>query len=136
VAFLGFYVYASVLNIAPFNVPESLLAIIATVIGFYFGSRSAEGAGAGATSGRTGSVEGTVVDNSNSPAAGATIELSQGTNKKLTQKADLNGKFDFDNVPIGDYTIQGSLTGHTPSDSAKVKVTAGGTEKVSLKLKP
>lgn len=134
VAFLGFYVYASVLNLAEFPLPDSLLGIIATVIGFYFGSRSAEGAGA--TSNRTGSVEGTVVDNTNSPAAGATVHLSQGTNKKFTQTADLNGKFDFDNVPIGDYEVQASKTGHNPSDSTKVKVTAGGTEKISLKLKP
>ena len=135
VAFLGFYVYASILNLSEFKLPESLLGIIATVIGFYFGSRSAEAAGT-ATSGRPGSVEGTVVDNNNSPAPGATIVLSQGTNKKFTQTADLNGKFDFDNVPIGDYEVQASLTGHNPSDSAKVKVTAGGTEKVNLKLKP
>ena len=133
VAFLGFYVYASVLSLTPFNLPESLLGIIATVIGFYFGSRSTEGAGT--TAGQTGSVQGAVVDSSGSPAAGATVELSQGTNKKFTHAADLNGKFDFDNVPTGDYNIQASLTGHAPSDSAKVKVAAGGTQTVSLKLK-
>ena len=133
VAFLGFYVYASVLSLTPFNLPESLLGIIATVIGFYFGSRSTEGAGT--TAGQTGSVQGAVVDSSGSPAAGATVELSQGTNKKFTHAADLNGKFDFDNVPTGDYNIQASLTGHAPSDSAKVKVAAGGTQTVNLKLK-
>jgi len=135
VAFLGFYVYASILNLSEVKLPESLLGIIATVVGFYFGSRSAEAVGT-ATSGRPGSVEGTVVDNNNSPATGATIVLSQGTSKNFTQTADLNGNFDFDNVPIGDYEVQASLTGHNPSDSAKVKVTAGGTEKVNLKLKP
>lgn len=135
VAFLGFHVYASMLILAPFNLPESLLGIIATVIGFYFGSRSGEATGAGTAAGRTGSVEGTVTDNSGAPAAGATIELSQGTNKKFTQTADLKGKFDFDNVPIGDYDIQASLSGHTPSDSAKVKVAAGSTQTVNLKLK-
>jgi hypothetical protein len=81
-----------------------------------------------------GSVEGSVLDNAGSPALGATIELSQ-TGKKFTQTADLNGKFKFDNVPIGDYDIQASLTGKTPSDPAKVKVTAGGTQTVNLKLK-
>jgi Carboxypeptidase regulatory-like domain len=135
VAFLGFYVYASILSLSDFRLPESLLGIVATVIGFYFGSRSGEEKGAGATSGRTGSVEGTVVDNSGSPAAGATIELSQGTNKKFTQTTDLNGKFDFENVPTGDYEIQASKTGNAPSDSVKVKVTAGGTQPVNLKLK-
>ena len=133
VAFIGFYVYANVLSLsADLKIPDSLLGIIATVIGFYFGSRSAEGAG---TTGQTGSVQGTVVDSANSPAAGATIELTQGTTKKFTHTADLNGKYDFDNVPIGDYDIQASLSGHAPSDSAKVKVTAGGTQTVNLKLK-
>ena len=133
VAFLGFYVYASVLSLSDFKLPESLLGIIATVIGFYFGSRSVEGAGA--TAAKTGSVEGTVADSSGSPAAGASIELSQGTTKKFTQTADLNGKYDFENIPIGDYEIQASKTGSAPSDSAKVKVAAGGTQTVNLKLK-
>jgi hypothetical protein len=135
VAFLGFYVYASVLSQTDVRIPDALLGIVATVIGFYFGSRSAEGAAGAATSGRTGSVEGTVVDSASSPAAGATIELSQGTNKKFTQTADLNGKYDFDNVPTGDYDIQASKSGSAPSDSAKVKVSAGGTQTVNLKLK-
>jgi len=134
VAFIGFYVYANVLSLSTdLKIPDSLLGIIATVIGFYFGSRSAEGAGT--TAGQTGGVRGTVVDSSGSPTAGATVELSQGTNKRFTHAADLNGKFDFDNVPTGDYDIQASLTGHAPSDSTKVKVAAGGTQTVNLKLK-
>jgi hypothetical protein len=52
VAFLGFYVYASVLSLSDFKLPDALLGIIATVIGFYFGSRSVEGAGAGANRNR------------------------------------------------------------------------------------
>jgi len=135
VAFLGFYVYASVLSQTDFKIPDALLGIVATVIGFYFGSRSSEAAAGATSSGRTGSVEGTVVDSASSPAAGATIELSQGTTKKFTQTADLNGKYDFENVPIGDYDIQASKAGHTASDSVKVKVTAGGTQTVNLKLK-
>lgn len=138
VSFLGFYVFASVMTGTEFKPPDALLGIVATVIGFYFGSRSSEGAAAAsATSGRTGSVDGTVVDSADSPAAGATIELSQtSTTKKLTQTSDLNGKFKFDNVPIGDYDIQASKTGQNPSTAAKVKVTAGGTQTVNLKLKP
>jgi len=130
VSFLGFYVFASVLNGTEFRIPDSLLGIVATVIGFYFGSRTAEGRVAS-----TGSVEGVVLSNAGSPAAGATIDLSQSGNKKFTQTADLSGKFRFDNVPTGDYDIQASLAGQTPSDPAKVKVTAGGTQTVNLKLK-
>ena len=135
VAFLGFYVYASVLSLSDFKLPDALLGIIATVIGFYFGSRSVESAAAGARSEQTGSVDGSVLDNSGSPAGGATVDLSQAGVKKFTQPVDLSGKFKFDNVPIGEYDIQASKSGHTPSDSAKVKVTAGRTQTVNLKLK-
>ena len=130
VAFLGFYVYESVLSLSGFRLPDALLGIIATVIGFYFGSRASDTQG----SSTSGSIEGTVLNSAGSPALGATIELSQ-VGKKLTQTADVNGKFKFDNVPIGDYDIQASLTGHVSSDPAKVKVTAGTPQTVNLKLK-
>lgn len=135
VAFLGFYVYASVLSLSDFKLPEALLGIIATVIGFYFGSRSVEGAGAVARSEQTGSIDGSVIDNSGTPAGGATVDLSQAGVKKFTQAAELSGKFKFDNVPIGEYDIQASKSGHNPSDPAKVKVTTGRTQTVNLKLK-
>lgn len=136
VAFLGFYVYASILSLTDFKLPESLLGIIATVIGFYFGSRSDDEKGAGAPSGQTGSVDGSVVDSAGAAAGGATVELSQAGGKKLTQTTDPTGKFKFDNLPIGDYDIQASKIGATPSDSAKVKVIAGRSQTIALKLKP
>lgn len=133
VAFLGFYVYASILSLSDFRLPESLLGIVATVIGFYFGSRSGEGTTAAAE--QTGVVDGTVVDNAGSPAGGATVELSRTGAKPLKKAADATGNFKFDNVPVGDYQIQASLTNHNPSDPSPVKVTAGETQTVSLKLK-
>lgn len=133
VAFLGFYVYESVISLSDLNLPESLLGIVATVIGFYFGSRSAEGKSEKVT---TGQIEGTVVDDTGAAAGGATVDLSQAGGKKITKKADAKGKFKFDEVPIGEYDIQASLTGKNPSDPAKVKVTAGDTQTVNLKLKP
>ncbi len=134
VAFLGFYVYASILSLSDFRLPDSLLGIIATVIGFYFGSRASEEKGAASV--QTGIVDGTVVDNAGSPAGGATVELSRTGAKPLTKKADASGKFKFDDVSTGDYQIQASLTGHTASDPTPVKVTAGATQTVNLKLKP
>lgn len=133
VSFLGFYVLASILSISDIKPPEFLIGIVATVIGFYFGSRSMEDKGA-ATSVRTGSVAGTVTDKNGSAAVGATVELTQGV-KKFTQPTDLNGKYRIENVPSGDYDIQASLSGHTPSDPAKVKIAAAATQTVDLKLK-
>ena len=75
-----------------------------------------------------------MLDNSGTPAEAQRSTYRRG-DKKFTQTADPNGKFDFDNVPIGDYEIQASKTGHTPSDSVKVKVTAEETQTVPLKLK-
>jgi len=133
VAFLGFYVYESVMSLSDLKFPESLLGIVATVVGFYFGSRSAEEKG---TKPQVGQIEGTVVDDTGAAAAGATVDLSQAGVKKLPKKTDAKGKFSFADVPIGEYDIQASLTGKTPSDPQKVKVTAGDTQTVNLKLKP
>lgn len=134
VSFIGFYVLASILSISDIKPPEFLIGIVATVIGFYFGSRSLEDRGAG-TSVRTGDVAGTVTDKNGSPAAGATVELSQSGVKKFSQPTDLNGKYKIENVPTGNYDVQASLSGHTPSDSAKVKIAAGATQTADLKLK-
>lgn len=131
VAFLGFYVLASILSMSELKPPDFLLGIVATVIGFYFGSRSAEERTATAR----GSVEGSVVDKNGSPAPGANVELSQSGVKKFTQNSDVNGKYRFENVPVGNYDIQATLTGQNPSDVGKVSVTAGATQTSNLKLK-
>jgi hypothetical protein len=132
VTFLGFYILTSVLSVSYFSPPEFLLGIVATVVGFYFGSRSGEEAGGGA---QIGTVQGTVTKADGTPAVGAGVELSQTSGKKITQTADAQGKYEFDSVPVGDYNIQASLTGSMPSDPAKVKVTAGATQTINLKLK-
>jgi Carboxypeptidase regulatory-like domain len=131
VAFLGFYIMASILSISEFGPPQFLLGIVATVIGFYFGSRSAEGS----STPKTGVVEGTVFDKNGVAAAQASVELSpESSGKKLSQTADASGKYKFDNVPAGDYNIQASLTGNAPSAPKKIKVTAGEPQTVDLKL--
>lgn len=135
VAFLGFYLLAGILSVSDFKPPEFLLGIVATVIGFYFGSRSADERGAGSTAPKTGAVDGTVKDNAGNPAAGASVDLSQSGVKKLTQTADANGKYKFDSVPVGNYDIKASLTGHAPSDPVKVSVKEGATQTIPLALK-
>ena len=134
VSFLGFYVLASILSISDIKPPEFLIGIVATVIGFYFGSRSLEERGA-STAVRTGAVEGTVTDKAGAPAVGATVELSQSGVKKFTQPTDITGKYKVDNVPTGNYDVQATLSGHNPSNSSKIKVSAGTTQKADLQLK-
>lgn len=134
VVFLGFYILASVLSLSDdLQPPDFLLGIVATVIGFYFGSRTAEDRG---FSTRTvGIVQGSIKDKNGTAAVGATIDLSQSGSKKFTQNADVNGNYKFDNVPVGDYDIQASLSGHSPSNVEKVKVVAGATQTINLSLK-
>jgi hypothetical protein len=134
VAFLGLYVYAGVLIVpTEYKAPEFLLGIVATVIGFYFGSRSGEGTGAQTT----GVIQGIVKDNAGAPAVGAVVELTQSNGKKLTQKADASGKYKFDRLAAGDYNLQAqpSQAGQQPSDVAKVTLTTGATQTVDLALK-
>jgi hypothetical protein len=131
VTFLGFYILASVLSFSEFKPPEFLLGIVATVIGFYFGSRTNEGRGAPA---QTGVVGGTVKDSAGTATQDATVELTQEDGKKLTAKTDKAGKFEIKNVPAGEHSIQASKDEHQ-SDQTKVTVKAGETQAVNLTLK-
>lgn len=132
VAFLGLYVLVSVLTVTEFKPPDFLLGIVATVIGFYFGSRTTGETNAPPQSG---GVEGTVKDKSGGPGAGATVELTKPGTKRLTATADAAGAFAFADVRAGDYDIQASLPGHTTSDATHVKVVAGAKQTVSIVLK-
>lgn len=132
VTFLGFYILAGVLSLSDFKPPDFLLGIVATVIGFYFGSRTAEDRGAGART--VGIVQGSVKDKTGTAAVGATVDLSQSGTKKFTQNTDLSGNFKFDNVPVGDYDIKASLADQA-SDIMKLKVTTSPSQPVELKLK-
>lgn len=131
VIFLGFYILAGVLSLSDFKPPDFLLGIIATVIGFYFGSRTAEDRGSGI---RVGIVQGSVKDKNGTAAFGATVDLSQSGSKKFTQNADTLGNFKFDNVPVGDYDIKASLADQA-SDIVKLKVTTSQSQPLELKLK-
>jgi hypothetical protein len=222
VAYLGFYILASVLSITLFPLPDSLLGIVATVIGFYFGSRnteegSAEAGPAGVVRGlvnagpspargalvkfkredgtepymrvtdvegrfapvnakpgkytvraevtglpagevtvtvsegsdqeivipikttqqpaqqTTGTVQGTVTKADNTAAQGATVVLSQG-NTTQQKTTDANGKYKFENVAAGDYTVQASLAGAS-SDLKTITVAAGAAQTVDLQFK-
>jgi hypothetical protein len=52
----------------------------------------------------------------NNPVAGASIELSDGTNvRTLTTADDPVGRFRFSSVPAGTYTLTASLPGSSPA---------------------
>jgi len=132
VAFVGFYILASILSFSDFSPPQFLLGVVATVIGFYFGSRPGEDKGAAA---KAGIVQGNVTNNAGAAAAKATVDLSQSGVKKYTQTTDDKGNYKFDSVPAGEYEIQASAEGSQPSDQIKVTLKAGEMQSVNLKLK-
>jgi len=133
VSYLGFYVLVSILSITELKPPDFLLGIVATVIGFYFGSRQSEDKSGGAAA-PTGSVEGKVEDSTGAPAIGAAVQMTQPSGRKLTATADVNGQYKIDKVPVGDYDIEAKTTDHT-SGPQKVSVKAGAPQTVNLKLK-
>ena len=133
VAFVGFYILASILSFSEFDPPQFLLGVVATVIGFYFGSRPGEEkSGAPA---RPGTVQGKVTDATGAAAAKATVDLFQSGVKKETETTDDKGNYKFDKVAPGDYEVQASAATGQPSDLTKVTVKPGAGPSVDLKLK-
>lgn len=130
VTYLGFYVLTSILSISLFAPPEFLLGIVATVVGFYFGSRS------GAeeeTDAKTGVVRGTVRQASN-PARGALIKFKRSDDgtEPYSRISDINGRFELRGAKPGRYRISASLTGSPPSDEQEIAVTEGSDHEIEI----
>jgi hypothetical protein len=81
----------------------------------------------------TGTISGSVVDQSNDPLPGATVELLSGTTVMDSTTTDANGDFDFADIAAGTYTVRATLTGYE-EDSSTVNLAAGGAATVSLQL--
>ncbi len=82
----------------------------------------------------TGTVEGTVTDQSNSPLPGVTVELAspnlQGTRSAVTSA---DGRYRFPSVPPGPYTVTAELTGFGKVQK-RATVTLDATAQVHLSL--
>ena len=134
VLFLGFYVLASLLSFSYFSPPESILGIVATVIGFYFGSRSDEQAG-GPIDPRTGIVRG-IVRKGPDPVIGATVRFKTSDGREpYVRITRVDGQFDVRGVPPGKYKV--SVTGGTPPATGEqdISVTGGSDQEIEILLK-
>jgi hypothetical protein len=131
VAYLGFYVMASVLSLSRFVPPDFLLGIVATVIGFYFGSRSEEGTVAE----KTASVRGTVMQG-DTPARGALVVFIRTADgvAPYSRVTDVSGRFELTGAAPGKYKVRATLTGAPPSDEQEVTLVAGSDHEVALKI--
>lgn len=132
VAYLGFYILANVLSIAPFPLPDALLGIVATVIGFYFGSRNTEEGSADA--GPAGVVRGLVNAGPN-PARGAIVKFKrEDGSEPYMRVTDVEGRFAPVSAKPGKYTVRAEVTG-LPAGEVTVTVTEGSDQEIVIPVK-
>ena len=132
VAYLGFYIMTSLLSVTLFNPPDFLLGIVATVVGFYFGSRTGE-EGTGDPS--AGIVRGLVRQGTN-PARGAAVKFKRddGT-EPYSRITDLNGHFELQGAKPGKYKVTAALTGSPASDPQEINVAEGSDQEIEIVIK-
>lgn len=133
VAYLGFYILTSILTVSAFPPPDSLLGIVATVVGFYFGTRSTEET---TDPGVSGIVRGIVRLGTN-PARGATVKFKRedGTEPYI-RITDVDGHFVVVGVKAGKYKVRAEITGSLPSDPVDVTVSEGSDQEIAITIKP
>ncbi len=83
------------------------------------------------------SVLGYVRDNSGAVVQDATVTLiNVATNVSLTGKTDKDGKYEFDSVPIGNYTVSTSATGFEGSKTEVFNLSTDARQRVDVAVKP
>lgn len=87
-----------------------------------------------APQGETGSVVGTVVNADLFAVPSADVTLTSSTGKTLTTLTDQQGKFAFNKVPAGSYTLHLTRQGYKNYDLPNVVVRAGNESSVFVKL--
>jgi hypothetical protein len=84
-----------------------------------------------------GSISGNVVDASGGAVPGAAVTVRNvDTGAVRTATSGVSGSFTFPQVPSGNYTVSGELSGFSPAKITNVIVSVGGDATVSLKLDP
>ena len=83
-----------------------------------------------------GSINGTVTDNSGALVSGATVELNgEGNGIKLSTQSKSNGTFQFQNLPVGVYTLLFSNAGFESTRIPSFPVQENRTGTLNVKLK-
>jgi hypothetical protein len=132
VGYLGFYILTGILSISAFAPPDFLLGIVATVVGFYFGSRGGE---EGAVDERAGIVRG-IVRQDTKPVSGALVKFKRddGT-EPYSRLTDVDGRFVLQGVKPGKYTVSATVTGSTASAPLELTITEGSDREVEIIIK-
>ena len=84
--------------------------------------------------GGTGTLNGTVVDQSLFAVSGANVTLTDTAGKTLKTKSDHEGKFSFSNVAAGSYTLLVTQPGFQNYELPKVVVRAGNDSSLYVKM--
>jgi hypothetical protein len=88
-----------------------------------------------AQSSTTGSIEGTVTDNSGAPMPGVTVEIrSPQLQGAKTDVSDASGRFRFPLLPPGTYNLTASLSGFSPVKQNNVAVSLGRTVTLDITM--
>jgi hypothetical protein len=132
VLFLGLYVLVSLLVVSNFPPPEFLLGIVATVIGFYFGSRSGE---EGALDTRAGTVRGIVRKGSN-PVSGAQVKFRAADNTEpYSRITDIDGRFELRAAKPGKYKVIAEIKTPPAIGEQEVTVSEGSDQEIEIAIK-
>jgi hypothetical protein len=87
--------------------------------------------------GALGSISGNVVDASGGAVPGAEVTVRNvDTGAVRTATSGVSGSFTFPQLPSGNYTVSGELSGFSPAKITNVTVSVGGDATVRLKLDP
>jgi hypothetical protein len=131
VLFLGLYILVSLLAVTSFPPPEFLLGIVATVVGFYFGSRTGDEGGAIDT--RVGTVRGIVRRGSN-PAVGAVVKLRVISDKSepYSRITDIDGRFSVNGVKAEKYKVIAEVKSPPGTGDQDVTVTEGSDHEIEI----
>jgi hypothetical protein len=137
VAYLGFYVLVSLLTVSTFAPPDFLLGIIATVVGFYFGSRTGE---EGTVDERAGIVRGVVrrdTPGSGAPVSGALVKFKRDADgtEPYSRLTDVDGRFVLQGVKPGKYKVSATLTGSGTPGQVDINITEGSDQEIEIVIK-
>jgi hypothetical protein len=89
------------------------------------------------TSRVAGAVQGSVVDQTESAVAGATVTLrNQGTNQTRVTLTNAEGLFRVGDLPVGQYELRAESSGFSPYVNAAIVVSIGRVVQIGVRLAP
>jgi len=136
VVYLGVYVLANALCRPDLKPPDFLTGVVATVVGFYFGSRSSATARSSdtASGAAAGAITGTLSDANGTGVSGAAVILARkGAPAAAIKRAttDAAGAFTFSVLDSGTYTLTATSGASTAVSDVTV---SGGSVTTNLKF--